>query len=294
MPASPLSPRAPQADPAPSPAEGSADASAATQSAGCGSSCADSHDHAGHDHGPTGADIVAGLGSGLAVVSLVIPALAVVMVLGILAYAPLTPLPILLGIALGGAHLLVLVLLSQFVTRIDGRLATSPLLLGTRSVVEELLRLAAVLVALLLWPADRHGALGLWIGAGAALVWMGLATIQTISARRRIASPSDWSKNAVATLLAERVSVRRSMSMRVLDVVGAVCFQLGATMLIAMSSVMVAGTIALSIATGLSTLVLHRRSSAERARSAWAYAPLGVGVLALALGVLGLATTGSL
>ncbi|MCL6421948.1 hypothetical protein Bequi_00865 [Brachybacterium sp. JHP9] len=262
----------------------------ASEPQGCGSSCTDAHDHTGHDHGPTGADIVRSFGSGLAIVTMVIPALAVVMLLSALVLAPATPLPLLLGIGLGGAHLLVLVLTSLYVSRTERRLAVSPGLLAVRSTVEELLRLAAVLVGALLWPFEHPGALGVWVGAGAALVWMALATAQTVSARRRMASPSNWSKNAVATFLAEKVSVRRSLVLRVLDVIGSAAFQIGATVLIFLNPLMTVGTIVLSIATGLSTLVLHRRSSAERARTPWAYAPFAVGALTLALAILGIST----
>lgn len=261
-----------------------------TGGASCGEGCEDPHDHAGHDHGPTGSQIVTDLVQGLSILSLLIPGLAVLMVVAALLDTPSTPLPLALGLALGAAQLLVLVLTSVFVARTRKHLAVNPGLTAVRSVTDEVLRLAAVLLAGLLWPGELTGPLGIWVGTGVALVWIVLATVQTVSTRRRIARPSDWSKNAVATFLGERISVRRSMTLRLLDVVGTAAFQLGATVLVFLSPVLAIGTIVLSVATGLATLVLQRRPSAERSRTAWAYAPFGVGLLTLALAFLGLAT----
>ncbi|WP_193104334.1 hypothetical protein [Brachybacterium sp. FME24] len=252
--------------------------------------CADPHDHTGHDHPPTGADLVQDLVKGLSILALVIPVLAVVLLLAILPLAPTSPVVLLLGIALGAAHLGSLVVTSLFVARTRTQLAVNPGLLAVRSAVEEALRVAAVLLALVLWPADIRAELGVWVGAGAALVWLTLATAQTISTRRRIARPSDWSKDAISTLLAERVGARSAVVMRLLDVIGTLTFQVGATVLVILSPVLAIGTVVLSIGSGLSTLVLQRRSPAERARSAWAYAPLAIGVLTLALASLGLIT----
>ena len=144
------------------------------------------------------------------------------------------------------------------------------------------------LLALLLWPDDARSELGVWLGAGAALVWLALATAQTVSTRLRISRPSEWSKQAVATLLSERVTPRSTVLMRLLDVLGTVLFQLGATVLVILAPVMVVGTAVLSIGSGLATLVLQRRTPAERLRSPWAYAPFIIGVLTLGLAVLGL------
>ena len=105
---------------------------------------------------------------------------------------------------------------------------------------------------------------------------------------RRISRPSEWSKQAVATLLSERVTPRSTVLMRLLDVLGTVLFQLGATVLVILAPVMVVGTAVLSIGSGLATLVLQRRTPAERLRSPWAYAPFIIGVLTLGLAVLGL------
>jgi hypothetical protein len=58
--------------------------------------------------------------------------------------------------------------------------------------------------------------------------------------------------------------------------------------LVFLAPVMVVGTMVLSIATGLSTLVLQRHDLAERSRSWWAFAPAGVGALTLGLGLAGL------
>lgn len=248
--------------------------------------CTDPHDHTGHDHPPTGADLVQDLVKGLSILALLIPVLAVVMLLAILPAAPTSPVVLLLGIALGAAHLVSLVVTSFFVSRTRKQLAVNPGLLAVRSAVEELLRVAAVLIALLLWPADIRAELGVWIGAGAALVWLALATAQTVSTRRRIARPSNWSKDAISTLLSERVGARSTVVMRLLDVIGTAAFQIGATVLVVMSPVLVIGTVVLSIGSGLSTLVLQRRAPAERSRTPWAYAPVAIGLLTLALASL--------
>lgn len=248
--------------------------------------CTDPHDHTGHDHPPTGADLVQDLVKGLSILALLIPVLAVVMLLAILPAAPTSPVVLLLGIALGAAHLVSLVVTSFFVSRTRKQVAVNPGLLAVRSAVEELLRVAAVLIALLLWPADIRAELGVWVGAGAALVWLALATAQTVSTRRRIARPSNWSKDAISTLLSERVGARSTVVMRLLDVIGTAAFQIGATVLVVMSPVLVIGTVVLSIGSGLSTLVLQRRAPAERSRTPWAYAPVAIGLLTLALASL--------
>ncbi|NMA76103.1 MAG: hypothetical protein GX960_02410 [Actinomycetales bacterium] len=250
--------------------------------------CDDPHDHTGHDHPPTGADLVRDLVKGLSIQALLIPALAVVLIMAILPFAPLSPLPLLLGFALGGTQLLSLVATSLFVARTRKQLAVNPGLLAVRSVVDEVLRVAAVLLAVLLWPADISSNLGMWVGAGCALVWLILATAQTVTTRQRIARPGDWSKEAISTLLSQRVGARSTVIMRLLDVTGTVMFQVGATILVIFSPVLVIGTAVLSIGTGLSTLVLQRRAPADRARSPWAYAPFALGLLTLVLASLGL------
>lgn len=262
----------------------------AESSAGCATDPHDPHDHTGHDHPPTGADLVQGLVRALSVVALVIPALAVVMMLAVLPMAPTSPLVLLLGIGLGAAHLASLVLTSMFVSRTRRQLAVNPGLLAVRSAVEELLRMAAVLLALLMWPLDARAELGVWIGAGTALVWMTLATAQTVATRRRLARPSAWATDTVATLLDQRVNPRSTALMRVLDVIGTAAFQIGATVLVILSPVLVIGTAVLSIGSGLSTLVLQRRELAARTASPWAFVPLGVGLLTLALAILGIAS----
>ena len=255
--------------------------------AAAGPHCDDPHDHSGHDHPPTGADLVRDLVKGLSIQALLIPALGVVLLLAILPFAPLTPVPLLLGIALGAVQLLSLVATSLFVARTRKQLAVNPGLLAVRSIVEELLRVAAVLMALLLWPADLRTHLGIWVGAGCALVWLALATAQTVTTRRRIARPGEWSEEAISTMLAHRVGARSTAVMRLLDVTGTALFQVGATVLVILSPILVAGTAVLSIGVGLSTLVLHRRAPAERSRSPWAYAPIALGLLTLALAVFG-------
>ena len=237
---------------------------------------------------PTGADLVRDLVKGLSIQALLIPTLAVVLIVAILPFAPLSPLPLLLGFALGGTQLLSLVATSLFVARTRKQLAVNPGLLAVRSVVDEVLRVAAVLLAVLLWPADISSNLGMWVGAGCALVWLILATAQTVTTRQRIARPGDWSKEAISTLLSQRVGARSTVIMRLLDVTGTVMFQVGATILVIFSPVLVIGTAVLSIGTGLSTLVLQRRAPADRARSPWAYAPFALGLLTLVLASLGL------
>jgi len=248
----------------------------------------DPHDHTGHEHPPTGADLVRDLVKGLSIQALLIPVLGVVLLLAILPFAPVSPVPLLLGIGLGAAQLISLVGTSLFVARTRKQLAVNPGLLAVRSVVEELLRVAAVLLAVLLWPADLRTELGVWVGAGCALVWLVLATAQTVTTRQRIARPGEWSKEAISTMLAHRVGARSTVLMRLLDVAGTVMFQVGATVLVILAPVLVIGTVVLSIGVGLSTLVLHRRPPAERSRSLWAYAPFGLGLLTLALAVFGL------
>src|SRR5699024_5906638 len=76
--------------------------------------CDDPHDHTGHDHPPTGADLVRDLVKGLSIQALLIPLLGVVLLVAILPFAPLSPLPLLLGFALGGAQLISLVATSLF------------------------------------------------------------------------------------------------------------------------------------------------------------------------------------
>ena len=250
--------------------------------------CDDPHDHTGHDHPPTGADLVRDLVKGLSIQALLIPAIGVILLLAILPFAPVSPLPLLLGVGLGAAQLISLVATSLFVARTRKQLAVNPGLLAVRSILDEVLRIAAVLLAALLWPGDIRSELGIWVGAGCAMVWLLLATAQTVTTRQRIARPGDWSKEAISTLLSQRVGARSTVVMRLLDVSGTVMFQVGATVLVILSPVLVIGTVVLSIGIGLSTLVLHRRPPAERSRSPWAYAPFVLGLLTLLLVALGL------
>lgn len=248
--------------------------------------CSDPHDHTGHDHGPTGSEIVQGLIRGFSILSLVVPILGIALIIAGCAATPSTPIVPLLGIVLGGLQLGVLVGTALLVARGDQRLSVHPGVLAVRSVLEELLRLAAVLIAFSLWPAEPRGPIGLWVGIGCALVWTALTMAQMVSARRRIARPSEWSKEMVATLLLERVGVRRTMVMRTLDVLAMMLFHVGATVLITASPVMVAATIVLSVAIGMSTLVQVRRAPSERVRSPWAWAPLVIGLVTAALAAM--------
>lgn len=255
--------------------------------ASCGAGCGgDPHDHTGHDHGPTGAEIVTSLVRGFSVLTLVVPALILALLVVSLVATPSTPLVLLLGVVLGGLQLGALVATSLVVARSGERLAASPAPLAARSLLEEVLRLATVLTALVMWPSEPRGPLGLWVGAGCAVVWGVLATIQMASARRRLATESAWSTEMVATLLAEGVSPRRTIAVRLADVAGTLLFQVGATVLVAAAPVMVVATTVLSIGTGLSTLVLHRRPPSARVRSPWALVPLAMGVLSVVLAVI--------
>lgn len=249
----------------------------------------DAHDHSGHEHPPTGAELVPALVRGLSVTALVIPVVGVAALAGGLAFAPSSPVVLVHGLLLGIVQLVVLVLTSLVVARRSARWAISPALQAVRSIAEELLRLAAVALAVLMMPVDDPARVGAWLGIGTALVWVVLATAQTVAARRRIAQPGEWAEDAVATLLGGRVSVRRSMVMRVLDVTGTVCFQIGASVLIASAWIMVVPAIVLSFATAMSTLVLQRHPAGERIGSPWAYAPVILGILALLLGALAVA-----
>lgn len=253
--------------------------------AGCSASCSDPHDHSDHNHPMTGVEVVAQLVRGLSIVALVIPALGVALLIAGLAYAPSSPFVLAIGIALGLAQLGVVVVSSLVVARNSARWAISPVLQAVRSVVEELLRLGAVFLSLTLLTWDNPSRVGTWLGLGTALVWIILATAQTVAARRRIARPGEWAEDAVATLLGGRVSVTRTMVMRVLDVAGTALFQIGATLLMVASPVMVVPAIILSFATGMSTLILQRHPAGERVHSPWAFVPALVGVLALALGI---------
>lgn len=256
----------------------------APETAGCG----DAHDCSDHDHGPTGADIVRGLVRGLSVAALAIPVLALALILIALPFAPTTPLPLLLGMTLGFLQLLTVLLIGMIARGGRASLAVHPVVLAVRSLIEEGLRLGIALLAIALWPFELPGRLGVWVGLGAALVWMAVALLQTISARRRVARPSDWSREAIATLLSERVGVRSTIVMRLLDVTGSALFQIGATVLVALAPVLVIGTLVLSIASMMSTLLLQRRAPAQRVRSVWAYAPVGIAVMTIALALFGI------
>lgn len=256
-----------------------------TDADSCAASGEDPHDHSDHDHPRTGAEVVQGLLRGLSIVSLVIPALAVVMLIAVLAAQPRSPLVLLMGVALGALQLVALVVTSSFASRARQSLAHNPGLVAARSAIEEVLRLAVVLGCLVMWSGDARGPIGLWVGAGAGLVWAALATAQTVAARGRIGRPSDWSKDAVVSILGSNVGIGRAMVMRVLDVIGVLAFQLGASLLIAVAPVMVVATLVLSVATGLSTLMQQRRPPAERLHSPWGFAPFVIGLLLLAMAI---------
>src|SRR5699024_3171192 len=108
--------------------------------------------------------------------------------------------------------------------------------------------------------------------------------------RRRLNRPSEWAERTVATVLAELVSARSTVLMRLLDVLGSITFQVGATVLVVLTPVLAVRTVVLPVASGLSTLLLHPPAPADGPASTWAYAPLAIGLITLALAVLGLAT----
>ncbi len=253
-----------------------------------GASCCANHDHSDHDHGPTGAQIVQGLIRGLSVLTLVIPAIAVVLLIGALSLAPATPLPLLVGLALGGFQLVVTLLISMVLLRTRPHLTVHPGVLALRSFAEEALRLGAVLLVLMLWPVEPRIELGVWTGLGAAFAWLVMATVQTVSTRRRLRSPSTWGKEAVATLLTEKVSPRSAVAMRTLDILGVALFQIGATTLVMMAPVFAIGTLVLSVASAVATLMLQRKPAAERLGSPWVYAPLLIGLMTILLVGLGI------
>ncbi len=245
-----------------------------TQACSCGSD---------HDHGPTGADIVQGLGRGFAVLSLAVPACAALIVIAALAKTPSSPLVILLGIGLGLSHLAVLVAMSAVTRKTQDSVASTPGFLATRVLLEEVLRLAVVLVGLLLFHFENYSSLGLWIGVGAMLVWTVLTTSHLVIARKRILKPGDWSRGTVLSMLEEKISVNRAMMLRLLDIVAVLLFHVAATMFVAVAPIMCVATFVLSLASGLSTLVLQRMDPDRRQRSLWAYAPIGIAVLLSAL-----------
>ncbi|MCS6712519.1 hypothetical protein JSY14_11015 [Brachybacterium sp. EF45031] len=246
-------------------------------------SSGDPHDHSGHDHPRTGAEVVRGLVRALSVVALVLPALVLVTMMAALAATPSSPAVLFIGIALGALQIAALGLSAALLTRAPGVRPDGLRVLVTRSVVDEVLRLAAVLLALVLWPTDARGPLGLWVGVGAATVWGILATIQTVLTRKRLARPSAWGEETVMAMLADRTGVARVAAMRVVDVVAVICFQLGASVLVATAPVMTVATIVLSLGSGLATLILHRHAPAERPASPWAWAPAAIGLLLLVL-----------
>lgn len=248
----------------------------ATNACSCGSD---------HDHGPTGSDVVQGLGKGFAVLSLAVPALAIVLIAGSLILTPSSPLVLLLGIGMGLGHLASLIALSAVASRVAGDLANSPVLLVARVGFEEALRLAVVLLGLVLFVGEGPGPLGLWIGVGAMTVWAVLTTAQLVMSRRRILRPGDWSKNTVLSVLNDKLSVRRAMTMRLVDIAAVLIFQLAATVLVAAAPIMAGAAFILSVASGFSTLVVQRYSAERRARSPWLYAPIVISVLTLLLAI---------
>lgn len=241
-----------------------------TQACSCGSD---------HDHGPTGADIVRGLGRGFAILTFAVPAFTVLLVAVALLFTPTSPLPILLGVGLGLGQIAVVIGMSALSRKIRDSLASTPVFLAARVVVEEALRLVVALIGLLIFHYENYGSLGLWIGVGAMLVWTILTTSHVAVARTRILKPGDWSKGTVLSMLEEKISVKRAMTLRFLDIAAVLLFQVAATTLVAVAPIMIVATFVLSLASGLSTLVLQRMPAPRRQRSAWAYAPISISLL---------------
>lgn len=238
-----------------------------------------------HDHGPTGNDIVHALGRGFAILSLLTPVLALALVAASLVATPTSAGVIFLGIGLGLVHLALMLVAGTVGAKKGPAMTGSPWFLVGRVAIEELVRLLVSLIALVTLSWQWTGALGLWIGVGAMLVWTVLTTAQLVTSRRRIARPSDWSKETVLSVLDGGISVRRAMSVRFLDIAGLFLFQLGACTLVTAAPIMTVGTIVLSIASGLSTLIVQSLSPERRKRSPWAFVPFAIGVVTLALAV---------
>ncbi|SHW55145.1 Uncharacterised protein [Mycobacteroides abscessus subsp. abscessus] len=238
-----------------------------------------------HDHGPTGNDVVHALGRGFAILSLLTPLLALVLLAACLVATPTSAGVLFLGIGLGLAHLALMLVAGTVGAKKGPAMTTSPWFLVGRVAIEELLRLLVALIALVTLSWQWRGALGLWIGVGAMLVWAILATVQLASSRRRIARPSDWSKETVLSVLDGGISVRRAMTVRFVDIAGLFLFQLGACTLVTAAPIMTVATIVLSIASGLSTLIVQSLSPARRKNSPWVFAPCAIGVVTAALAV---------
>ena len=238
-----------------------------------------------HDHGPTGNDVVHALGRGFAILSLLTPLLALVLFAACLVATPTSAGVLFLGIGLGLAHLALMLVAGAVGAKKGPAMTASPWFLVGRVAIEELLRLLVALIALVTLSWQWRGALGLWIGVGAMLVWAILATVQLATSRRRIARPSDWSRETVLSVLDGGISVRRAMTVRFVDIAGLFLFQLGACTLVTAAPIMTVATIVLSIASGLSTLIVQSLSPARRKNSPWAFAPCAIGVVTAALAV---------
>lgn len=238
-----------------------------------------------HDHGPTGNDVVHALGRGFAILSLLTPLLALVLFAACLVATPTSAGVLFLGIGLGLAHLALMLVAGTVGAKKGPAMTASPWFLVGRVAIEELLRLLVALIALVTLSWQWRGALGLWIGVGAMLVWAILATVQLATSRRRIARPSDWSKETVLSVLDGGISVRRAMTVRFVDIAGLFLFQLGACTLVTAAPIMTVATIVLSIASGLSTLIVQSLSPARRKNSPWVFAPCAIGVVTAALAV---------
>ncbi|MGQ4569755.1 hypothetical protein ACUH91_07860 [Dermabacteraceae bacterium P9123] len=243
-----------------------------------------------HQHGPTGAQIVKGLSTGFAVLSLVTPLVALLLLL-FGAARPVGSLALpLAGVLIAALHLLIGAGVNRFVQRDELRYGLSPIPVVVRALLDESVRvgiaLAAVTVLTAAPYAEKPANVGAWLGIGAALTWAVLATVQFVSATKHMRTPSDWSKAIVGNVLAQKVTPRRVIALRFIDLLGTLAYQLGACILAALSPVMIMPLAVLAIGSGLSRVVLAAKQPRQRSTSAWVYAAPAVGAFTLALALI--------
>lgn len=249
------------------------------------------HDH-GHEHDPhatterTGADVVSELTRGYGLLSLLLPIVALVGFVVLAALVPTGGEGLVVGLALGGLQLIVQLLGGALAS--SGRVrsgATRLLVVLGVALVAELLRLPAVLFGASFIPADAL-ARGLWIGAGAGLVQIAVATVQAFLARRSVATPSDMARGVVTDVLAQRVPGTRVVALQTLGNLSAVVFSLGASALVSLAPPLVAATVVLALITAVAAWVLQLHRPADRPRSPWQAAAPAVALLVLLLALI--------
>ena len=236
-----------------------------------------------HDHGPTGAEVVKHLATGYAVLSLLIPLVSLLILISAGFLAPSDPTVLIFGIGLGLVQLLILLLMGIAAKNLSSLPTYSPAFLIARVALEEVARLAIVLTALLLYPTENKTALGLSLGAGAMLVWTLVTTWQNIKSRNQILKPLEWSKTTVLTVVNSGISVRQAMSLRFLDILALLLFSVSATALVATAPVMIIACMSLSVAAGLSTLIIGKMPAERRQRTLWVFAPIIISIIVTAL-----------